>query len=471
MEERPNLKYVRDRLETYIEADLELAPDYVFKMLENNVTENFLPAKKTVRADRNVWRVKVSGEKSLDIVFKALPIKYAGVSVILTGFVNAFIEADELMLPLGGILTDPKYIFVNISDYKTRFIYIPGEDKDIKSRMEGLFEYLLNRVDYDDMRAVNLLYDCYTLSMKDGQGVEAIIKRLDSEKDKLCEDEEGADESDFENVSKSGYEEKKGAENGRENRYEEENGFVRRSKLVRAAEKKSDAENKKVRKDEYCSEKNDDMLVRFSDLSDDYDFDLKEDIKPDVETKIKEWFFGRFNASKKKQDLKKHSGVGEKEKNKETQYCDFYETGENKEIQYRESHQNDTHTKMKADAVLYDMSGFEQDSSETVLLYNRACGKTPSLTDKNKNTVKIIKTPFLIGSLMYHTDFTIKDMTVSRLHAEIDSDEKGIMITDLNSTNGTYLNGELLVPKEKYLLNEGDTVVFGQVSYVFGVGT
>ncbi len=425
MEDVKNLKYIRDRLTTYFEISAGECPEYVKKMLEHNKPQNFLEMKMCVRANENVWRIFVTGEKSLDVVFRALPINYAGLSVILHGLTDAFSEADELLLPLDGILLDPKYIFVDIKDYKTRFIYIPGLTLDTKSQTENFFEYLLNRVDYDDMRAVNLLYDCYTLSMKEGRGIEAIEARLREE----AEAESSEDSGDFR--------ETENAEGLTETEKQKESVFrPERGKDINRNDKEKDlmrfpgpaADRDLFGRDEHFP----------TDYADEY-YSNGYEVKPDFETKIKEWFMGFFGLGKKKT--------------------------EKREIQKEEI------KKPTADESLYDMSGFVQDSEETVLLYGGVSGKIPYLKDKKGTVTSLTKSPFLIGSLMYHTDFTVKDASVSRLHAEISYDEKGTVITDLNSTNGTYLNGELLVPKEKYSLNEGDTLVIGQVSYVFGAGT
>ena len=48
----------------------------------------------------------------------------------------------------------------------------------------------------------------------------------------------------------------------------------------------------------------------------------------------------------------------------------------------------------------------------------------------------------------------LKDARVSRKHARIDCDAKGIWIEDLGSLNATYLNGSSL--KEKVMLKVGD---------------
>jgi pSer/pThr/pTyr-binding forkhead associated (FHA) protein len=52
---------------------------------------------------------------------------------------------------------------------------------------------------------------------------------------------------------------------------------------------------------------------------------------------------------------------------------------------------------------------------------------------------------------------------VSRLHAKIQSVQEGLVLIDLNSTNGTLLNNHLLPPQEPYPLNSGDEIRFGDL--------
>lgn len=53
---------------------------------------------------------------------------------------------------------------------------------------------------------------------------------------------------------------------------------------------------------------------------------------------------------------------------------------------------------------------------------------------------------------------------VSRLHAYIawDNNRNSFTIADNNSTNGTILNGQTLVPQQPYPLNKGDHLEFGR---------
>jgi pSer/pThr/pTyr-binding forkhead associated (FHA) protein len=55
------------------------------------------------------------------------------------------------------------------------------------------------------------------------------------------------------------------------------------------------------------------------------------------------------------------------------------------------------------------------------------------------------------------------DFGVSRLHATIQTLDKGIMIIDRGSTNGTQLNKRRLEPHSPYPLQDGDEIRFGNL--------
>jgi pSer/pThr/pTyr-binding forkhead associated (FHA) protein len=60
------------------------------------------------------------------------------------------------------------------------------------------------------------------------------------------------------------------------------------------------------------------------------------------------------------------------------------------------------------------------------------------------------------------TDFDARDLGVSRLHAVINN--CGIpTLTDMDSANGTYLNGERLLPFETHRLYNGDVICLGML--------
>ena len=84
-----------------------------------------------------------------------------------------------------------------------------------------------------------------------------------------------------------------------------------------------------------------------------------------------------------------------------------------------------------------------EDTMQTVLLISQseiqAKRKLHSLADGKE--IPIGYFPFLIGKNRGLVDLCLNEPGVSRLHAKIERDDTGFFITDLNSTNGTKVNG------------------------------
>ena len=62
-------------------------------------------------------------------------------------------------------------------------------------------------------------------------------------------------------------------------------------------------------------------------------------------------------------------------------------------------------------------------------------------------------------------DVIIKDPYISKKHLSIVKDEEEYYLEDLNSANGTYLNGDRLMDAVK--LKNGDRIQFGQIEFLF----
>lgn len=65
-------------------------------------------------------------------------------------------------------------------------------------------------------------------------------------------------------------------------------------------------------------------------------------------------------------------------------------------------------------------------------------------------------------------DLAIADMTVSRLHAQLERTSEGWLLSDLESTNGTRVNGWRV--RGKVPVCAGDLVSFGSLEVIFSAG-
>ncbi len=115
---------------------------------------------------------------------------------------------------------------------------------------------------------------------------------------------------------------------------------------------------------------------------------------------------------------------------------------------------------------------YTEDESSNNIQCNkdRGCELLYSGNDGYEDII-ISKFPYTIGKLASSTDFILNNPSISRVHARIDYDWSSFQytVTDLNSTNGTFINDKPLAPNTSYDIKPGDVISFARVSYLFNV--
>jgi pSer/pThr/pTyr-binding forkhead associated (FHA) protein len=67
-----------------------------------------------------------------------------------------------------------------------------------------------------------------------------------------------------------------------------------------------------------------------------------------------------------------------------------------------------------------------------------------------------------VGRVPESADIVIPVATVSGVHARLEKKNEGsLVVTDMNSTNGTYINERKLVPGFPVAVNSGSLLIFG----------
>lgn len=107
---------------------------------------------------------------------------------------------------------------------------------------------------------------------------------------------------------------------------------------------------------------------------------------------------------------------------------------------------------------------------DTVMVSEASKDYRPYLEGVEANTAEkiiISKDKFIIGRMESMVDYTIQDKTVGKLHAKIFSDKGCYYIMDLNSKNGSYVNGVRIPSNKEYEIKKNDNVRFSNFQYVF----
>src|SRR5579883_1113760 len=78
-----------------------------------------------------------------------------------------------------------------------------------------------------------------------------------------------------------------------------------------------------------------------------------------------------------------------------------------------------------------------------------------------------LNTPVLTIGRTPENGLTLAHQIISRHHADVRMEERGVVLTDLGSANGTFLNNERLLANQPYLLNDGATFRIGPYSLTY----
>jgi len=81
----------------------------------------------------------------------------------------------------------------------------------------------------------------------------------------------------------------------------------------------------------------------------------------------------------------------------------------------------------------------------------------------NNQVFHIKRSPLKIGRSL-DNDIVIREPTISRVHAQILSNEDEFILEDLSSTAGTFINGDRI---KKSRLKSGDSIMISNIPLVF----
>lgn len=182
-------EYRKENTETYlwILQEKEDVSGYLDKMLQYNPGDGRLECVKVQENGREFYRYLITGKKALNGVYAMKPVKEKQIREILCRIFQIVDEAKEYLLEENDFVLQPDYIFTTLPKMEAELCYVPGYGIPLKEQLEGLFEYLLNRVDYEDKKAVELLYDCYLLCLQEKSGIREIRERLERPEEETTE--------------------------------------------------------------------------------------------------------------------------------------------------------------------------------------------------------------------------------------------------------------------------------------------
>ena len=453
-------EYKRDMNHNYLilYGEDEINTDsYQVRMLVGNVIPSLLKCRIQGMDGRFLVYFDITSKQALSVLYEEKKMGVEDLRLIFGGFVKAMEDAAEYLMNPGQFIISPEYIYTDIEKQEIYFCMMPGYEKDIKEQFQFLTEYILPKIDHQDQDAVILGYGVYKRAMEDSFHLEHIKEELyktqgqqgttTTKAEQMKTESEQRQESEDFNLEEEGFWENE----------EINQEFVRdgeKSKRLSLPQKTG-------------------VIVLAAILLCGIAAITLMGYLPYLETGTIlgiiivlvacVMLFVYVSKIKKKPGALRQGRDEERDKPKGI-------TGKVPTDQTDQSQNTIKSVVKSTNKPVAKSSQLHADYGETVVLSAGAVSGPASLVSKEPGelaTIYINEDLTVIGKLETACDAVISLPTVSRIHAKIRKKEDAYYLTDMNSRNGTAVNGRLLLPDEEYRLEPEDEVDFAQARYIF----
>ena len=507
-------EYKRDVSHNYLilrEEEKVNTASYQVRMLTGNVIPSILKCRMQGLDGNLLFYYDITSRQSLASFYEQRKFHSKDLHMLFGGFIRVMEEMAEFLMNTDQLLLCPEYIFLDIEKREVKFCCLPDYHHPIQEQFRELTEYLLPRLDHEDPLAVSMGYGVYRKAMETGFQLEHI-------KEAIYQNREATGKND--NKESAQKQEQKLTGNnldGADNFGEEIQKKTDVSQLLKTDMENKTSKRKDKKKAESVSPKSANewtaalicvstaavmiilLILRYlgylpgipaeaifggaiillalaaflswtaekkkqkKQMSAEWRQKVQRELADTKESDDKKKRAERNSENLYEADIsqRKMSEWGE-EKYKMPEWTG--ETGanrlENSQNVYRETvQQNENYETEKT-----------ENYGETVVLSAGQTEGPASLVSREPGelaTIYLDRDLMVIGKMENAADAVISLPTVSRIHAKIRKVDEEYYLSDLNSRNGTSVNGRLLKTGEEYKLQDEDQVEFAQARYIF----
>lgn len=455
------MKYKKDMYNNYMICR-EIKPMeenyYGLHMAINNKIDGILNMELRIIDNVKYYYYNITSKQQVLLVGEKGQLKKEQVVKIMKGILNSLKKAAEYLLSEDDFLISPEYVYLDLSTYHIFLCYIPYYKKDICQQLSQFIEYLMDKIDYSEESAVLFTYRLYKISKDTDCTFDKLNEVILEEKEKMTMDAEEKDE-----------------------------------------EKEEEKEDKDIRMDKTTHSMDSDFFMKER-------VDTQEEILVySVQTIIfiivsiiilvmmgmVAWRSGFFlNPVSQTWNVKKLiiviliSGgmevfflleiLSDKYKiPKIVNKSEFYSLDEvdvGEETMFEVFSENLNTDINKTGHIGSQIKAVEDQGEQTMILGDESSLDgywLMSLDSEEYQNICISEFPFFVGNLKKQVDSVIHSNKVSRYHAKLEEREGLYYVTDLNSTNGTFVNKIQLESNQSFEIKNNDVITFANVSYCF----
>lgn len=411
------VSYQRNIAGSYMKIPVSRINEFDERLILKKKLPGLIPVERCFMDGRGEYWYQITGKQSLDTYCRLQDVSVAFIEQVILSVCSEIEILEWNLLDINCLQLEPELVYISNQTQEVLFCVYPENTQDISLGFQQLMEYLLTRIDHKDEEMVRLGYGIYEKTLREGYNIldirEFIVQRRNERNPQI------QDNSEMDGLEK--------ATEGKRR-----SDKVAKQDRIRNVDRTGKQEEKGVLKKQV------------------------EEACPASETGVRDWRNGLGKTQEIWAAMQETWGhirkllktplIPERTKKKELSQADFfYDTEEEEELEpVIEIHPT----------VCIGQGNLRE---EGLLLYEGRDTYPDYHIQKEVCTVGKDQA----------SDLLLQKETVSRHHAKIRKMEDGYYIEDLNSTNGTYLNDELLSYKEPRLLHSSDLICFADVKYRF----
>lgn len=466
------VEYKRELRHNYMvlsHIEEESCESYSIKMLGTQSIEGIIPLDLRLINNHKYLYYEISGKQLMINLLDKVELNYDRIKNITSKIINTIDRTYEYLLSPHDLMLCNEYIFLDLENGNPYLCYLPGYNKDIKEQMGDFIEFLMDKVDYKDKEAVFLVYQLYAVCKEEGYTFEHIHGLIYN--NGRCKDlDKSIKESTFQVE----------LDNTDETLAEEKVKIKKRIMDIPIMMEKLEGEEELL-----CYPYKTYILSSISVIIGLLIIFLASSLK---------LFYNQYGdridylklfiliimvlsvegyIMKSLWDKKNHIT----KMVVKNQYVDPRIDYDNS---YNESKKEDNSIELfkKNKGINYGQS--RNINNEMDLEYNPTClvedyyscddnksyGLIPIDSDEYSK-IEISEFPFFVGKGMDNVDYCLEKEVVSRYHAKILRENERFFLIDLNSTNGSFINGEKLLAYKRCPLNIGDEIALANIKFKF----
>lgn len=478
--------------------------DFRVKMLMYNEIGSVLAYSIRMMNSSCHYYYDITSKQTMQRMFERRQIQYKDLKQILLGFLSMIQSVKEYMLDMNHFILEEPYIYMNMETEAVYFCYFPGYRQSVKESFHKLTEYFLNRVDHTDQKAVVAAYELFRQTMEDNYDLEQIIRAM-FEKDgkeshigevqSACVDAKAADihlkEQTFSSPS---HEPAQTIQKVPTKEASKIAAKAPKKSLSSVLDKQNNNQKKRLHKGKdpvtgkpkvllfgvagivILAEAGSlclfILLLVSKSLQARFPGDTYMKVMVGLLVEMALLFYALYRCYEKcvgKPSVEESEFVLEKSEQDFNREFTAKQEGCHYGDSFLQQEVNPPFFAGKAEEPSDSKNTKELGYGDTVLLSYQAkpVGKRLISTNGHTKDFALNQASFIIGKMEQCVDGLILDESVSRIHAEIKKEEEKFFLIDLNSTNGTFLNGKRLETNEKVLLKEKDQIRFATTEFIF----